>query len=284
MTSVKPKVLPILDLIDKGTEYLKTAGISNAKLEIEWFLSNLLKCERIDLYVRFDEPLYPGQIDQLRDFLRRRKVREPFQYILGKAPFYGRDFKVTPDVLIPRPETELLIDILKTKIGFRTCLEVGTGSGCIGITALLETNLKEYTAIDISSKALVIAEKNALHLGAGTIQFIQMDFLHEIPSGAFDIILSNPPYVAKADLEMLEPELSFEPMDSLTDHCDGLTFYRRYAEVADQLLNQDGILLLEIGDHADLNEIAALYSPKGYAVHFHKDLKQIPRVVEISKC
>lgn len=284
MTSVKPKVLPIIELIQKGTEFLSKAGITNAKLEIEWFLSDLLNCDRIDLYVRFDEPLIPQQIEKLRQFLKRRKAREPFQYIMGKAAFYGRDFMVTPDVLIPRPETEILIDILKTKTEIRSCLEVGTGSGCIAISAILEVCIHECTAIDISEKALSAATKNAEKFNVNSIKFECMDFLIKTPKSKFDVILSNPPYVSEDEMQTLEPELAFEPESALTDYSDGLTFYLRFAETADDLLEPNGILLLEIGDTADKNDIIRIFADRGYSIQFHEDLKKVKRVAEISKC
>ena len=284
MTSVKPKVLPILEIIQKGTEFLLKAKITNAKLEIEWFLCDMLNCNRIDLYVRFDEPLFPSNIEQLRQFLKRRKNREPFQYILEKAPFYSRDFVVSPAVLIPRPETELLIDILKNKTGIRSCFEVGTGSGCIAITALLESEICECTAIDNSPAALHIAEQNSKKFNSNNINFMVLDFLKEIPQGKFDVILSNPPYIMKDEMKNLEPELSFEPESALTDYNDGLSFYRRFAETAKQLLNKEGIMLIEIGDSTNLFEIEKIFSSKNFSILVHKDLKQIPRVIEVSTC
>ena len=284
MTSVKPKVLTILELIQKGTEFLLKANITNAKLEIEWFLCDMLNCNRIDLYLRFDEPLFTSNIEQLRQFLKRRKNREPFQYILEKAPFYSRDFVVSPAVLIPRPETELLIDILKNKTGIRSCFEVGTGSGCIAVTALLESEIGECTAIDNSPAALHIAEQNSKKYNRNDINFMVMDFLKEIPQGKFDVILSNPPYIMKDEMKNLEPELSFEPESALTDYNDGLSFYRRIAETAKQLLNKEGFMLIEIGDSTNLFEIEKIFSSKIFSIQVHKDLKQIPRVIEVSTC
>ena len=109
MISTSTKVWTILDIINWGKDYLSKNGISNAKLELEWFLSNLLNCNRIDLYVRFEEPLNPNELDKIRDFIKRRKTHEPFQYILGTAPFYGRDFIVNKNVLIPRTDTEIIV-------------------------------------------------------------------------------------------------------------------------------------------------------------------------------
>jgi len=284
MTSVKPKVFPIIELIQKGTLYLSKAGISNAKLEIEWFLSHLLKCNRIDLYIRFDEPLYNPQIKKLRQFLKRRKAREPFQYIIGLAPFFGRDYIVSPDVLIPRPETELLIELIKKQKNINSCLEVGTGSGCIAITAALEMDGIDIMAIDISSKALTIAKQNSNKYEINNIQFLKMNFLKETPQRQFDIIISNPPYISKKEMFHLKPELSFEPKIALTDNNNGLSFYDRFAEKGDQLLNKGGTMLLEIGHETDIHYLENIFFRRGYSICFHKDLQKIIRVAEISIC
>ena len=161
---------------------------------------------------------------------------------------------------------------------------MGTGSGCIAITALLESEICECTVIDNSPAALHIAEQNSKKFNSNNINFMVLDFLKEIPQGKFDVILSNPPYIMKDEMKNLEPELSFEPESALTDYNDGLSFYRRFAETAKQLLNKKGIMLIEIGDSTNLFEIEKIFSSKNFSILVHKDLKQIPRVIEVSTC
>ena len=129
------KIWRIIDLINWGTKYFKNKKINNARKEIEWFLCSILQCKRIDLYLRFEESLKPNQLLQLKKMINRRALGEPFQHIIGKAPFYGRDFKINKDVLVPRPETEVIIDILKKNSKVSNLLDVGTGSGILAETS-----------------------------------------------------------------------------------------------------------------------------------------------------
>ena len=128
------KIWTTIDLIKWGEDYFVSKGISNAKLEVEWFLCHILNCQRIDLYVQFEQPLMKDELAQFKEMVRRRIEGEPFQHILGKADFYGRDFIVNKHVLIPRSETEMIIKLLKKRDAVESILEIGTGSGCIATT------------------------------------------------------------------------------------------------------------------------------------------------------
>ena len=132
------RVWRIIDLIQWGQPHFEERGISNARLEVEWLLGHLLDMDRVDLYVQFERPMEPGELAQFKQLVQRRTAGEPLQYIIGTAPFYGRDFKVTPAVLIPRPESEVLIEQLTRGSRPETILDIGTGSGCLAITAALE--------------------------------------------------------------------------------------------------------------------------------------------------
>ena len=282
MTSPSKKVWTILDIINWGKDYLSNHGISNSKLELEWFLADLLECNRIDLYVRFEEPLNPIELDKIRDFVTRRKNHEPFQYILNKAPFYGYDFIVSPDVLIPRPETETLIDLTKN-LGINTnFLEVGTGSGCIAVTLLKENILSSGIAIDICESALKIAHKNALNNSISNLEFIKIDFLKDHINQTFDCIISNPPYISPIELNTLDDNVvKYEPHIALTDSNDGLSFYHRFAEVSKKLLNPNGYLLLETGGANQINSVNQIFQNSNYSTIIYKDQNEEERFIEV---
>lgn len=281
MTSPSKKVWTILDIINWGKDYLSNHGISNSKLELEWFLADLLECNRIDLYVRFEEPLNPTELDKIRDFVTRRKNHEPFQYILNKAPFYGYDFIVSPEVLIPRPETETLIDLTKN-LGINTnFLEVGTGSGCIAVTLLKENIFSSGIAIDICESALKIANKNALNNSVSNLELIKIDFLKDPINQTFDCIISNPPYISPNELNTLDDNVvKYEPHIALTDSNDGLSFYHRFAEVGKKLLNPNGYLLLETGGANQINSVNQIFQNSNYSTIIHKDQNEEERFIE----
>ena len=157
-TTTKP--WRIIDLINWGKERFAENGISNARREMEWFLCDVLDCQRIDLYIQFENFLYKNDLIKLRQMVQRRLSGEPFQHILGKGSFYGRDFRVDNNVLIPRSETELLIERLKARGKVNSLLDIGTGTGCIAITASLEELAENIFATDNSYSALNIAKEN----------------------------------------------------------------------------------------------------------------------------
>jgi release factor glutamine methyltransferase len=184
--------------------------------------------------------------------VERRAAGEPIAYLVGSREFYGRDFAVTPDVLIPRPETELLVDIAKQKLGAggtARILDLGTGSGCLAVTLALELSQARVTAVDVSPAALEVARGNAQRLGANVV-FVESDWFSALPSQRFDMIVANPPYVAAGDPHLDEGDLRFEPVGALTDHADegdGLAAIRRIVTAAPQWLAARGWLFFEHG-------------------------------------
>ena len=282
MASLSNRVWTILDIINWGKDYLSNYGISNSKLELEWFLADLLNCNRIDLYVRFEEPLNTYELNRIRDFIKRRQQHEPFQSILKKAPFYGYEFYVSPAVIIPRPETETLIDLTK-KLGINTnFLEVGTGSGCIAITLLKENIFHSGIAIDICKNALKIAQKNVINTSVNNLNFFELDFLKDELNQSFDCIISNPPYIPQKELIKLEKNvIKYEPKIALTDSGDGLSFYNRFAEVGKKILNYNGYMLLETGGESQINEINQIFLNLDYFTKVHKDQNNEKRFIEI---
>ena len=233
----------IKKLIRHGSQFLYDHKIYNAKKEIEWFLLDILKCNTINLY---DVKINKSDYETAIDFLLSRAKQTPFQYILGKSSFYGRDFMVDKNVLIPRPETEILIDIIKQK-KYNNTLDIGTGCGCIAITASIEKITKNVDCVDVSNAALKIAKKNAQILGVSNAQFFNCNILEEIPNKNYDLVISNPPYISKSEYTGLNDEVkNFEPDIALTDFNDGMNFYKRYAEILNEILADNGIAVFEV--------------------------------------
>ena len=175
--SAKTKPWRIIDLINWGTDRFTKKGISNARMEMEWILCDILNCERIDLYVRFDNLMKEVELEQLRSMIKRRISGEPFQHVIGKAPFYGRDFKVNHNVFVPRPETEIIIDRIKENGVISTLLDIGTGSGCLAITAVLENLADNVYATDVSAASLEVVLDNLKLYEVKCIQLKNHDFL-----------------------------------------------------------------------------------------------------------
>ncbi len=277
-------MLTVLESLKLSTDFLEKKGIESPRLNAELLLSEILKCKRLDLYLKFDQPLKENEVDIYREWIARRGKFEPLQYIIGNVEFYGLPFKVTPDVLIPRPETEILVEevikFCKNKIGLKI-LDIGTGSGNIPIALAKNLNAAEVTTIDISEKALSIARENAAANGVEEkIHFITEDVKNYLNGYQFDILVSNPPYVSKEEYPILQNEIrNYEPIAAVTDSNDGLDFYRTIAERAKVLLKNNGKIFLEVGkDQAKL--VAAIIEQNGFInIYFVKDYQQIDRVV-----
>ena len=278
------KLWRIIDLINWGTDHFTEKGLDNARREMEWFLCDILKCERIDLYVRFEEVMDDSELEVFRNMVKRRIAGEPFQHIIGKAPYYGRDFMVNQNVLIPRPETEILIEHLKTNGKVNSLLDIGTGTGCIAITAGLENLAENIFAIDISESAIETAKENMTLHHTEDIQFARHDFLTQEFKTKFDLVVSNPPYIAANEMDSLQTEVkNYDPPSALTDNSDGLTFYHIFADQFENLLNPGGYLLLEFGGNAQKRAVESIFQNVGLNTEFFKDLQNDWRVVEVRK-
>jgi release factor glutamine methyltransferase len=283
------KTWRVLELLKTTENLLKEKNIENPRLNAELLLSDVLKEPRIKLYLDFEKPLSEQEISEYRTKIKRRLSREPLQYILGYSEFFGLRFKVTTDVLIPRPETEILVekaieavssfDMLNPKI-----LEIGTGSGCISIAVANKVNCK-IDAIDNSSEALDIAKHNSEILNTSdkisfSIKSIFKDFQN---FEDYDIILSNPPYIAVDELKNTADEIrNFEPAYALTDGGDGLSFYKQIFKLINETQNQIKAVL-EIGDgkRNKVEELLNIQNIKNYT--FHKDYHGIDRVLYLNK-
>lgn len=259
----------ILKLLDWTTAYFTEHGVPNPRLDGELLLSDILNLKRIDLYLNFEKPVAPADLARFKSYVQRRSRREPLQYVVGHTDFFGRRFCVTPDVLIPRPETEQLVaralEWLDAHPQATRVLDFGTGSGCIAITLALERPQLQVTAVDTSAAAVAVATNNAKILGAeldwisppltgegqgeGEIQRVHpLTLALSHRERGFDLIISNPPYIPATEAGALQPEVvRFEPHLALFGGDDGLAFYRQLLSNAADQLQPGGALALEIG-------------------------------------
>ena len=240
----------VLKILQWTAGYFKEKGIDGGRLDAEILLADVLKLNRVGLYLNFDRPLSSDEQAAFRERVARRARREPVQYILGTTEFWSLPLQVTPDVLIPRADTEILVEeALKKIAGSGAILDVGTGSGAIAIALAHELPEARIDAIDISPAALAVAEANARHNGlAERVNFRQADLYH-LSGGPYGLIVANPPYIPGAEMSGLMPEVrDFEPhLALLGGDADGLAAYRALATEAGRLLQPDGWLLVEVG-------------------------------------
>jgi release factor glutamine methyltransferase len=275
----------ILDLLKTTEKLFREKGISNPRLNAELLLAGTMKTERISLYIDFEKPLTEEELDDFRSKVKRRLNNEPLQYITGIAHFYGLEFSVNPSVLIPRQETELLVEkTIETVKGKpeQKILEIGTGSGCISVAVAANIKCK-IDAIDISPNSIATASANAENKDLkGEINFSCSDILNsEIDFGNYDIVISNPPYIPIAEMPELERQVrDYEPSSALTDNSDGLEFYRRIFELYIKTAAKPAVLL-ETGDGKKEAVEQLLHNYNIHKYTFHKDLLNIFRVLEI---
>lgn len=247
------KDLSVLNALQLSSSYLEGKGIDSSRLNSELLLAKILNCRRIDLYLMFDRPLTKDETQTYREFIARRGKYEPLQYILGEVEFYNLKFIVNKNVLIPRPETEILIEEtikICNENNIKTILDVGTGSGNIPIALAKNLNGVEVTSIDFSKEAIKVAEENALiNEVADKVQLLTSDIKTYQPGNKYDLVISNPPYVAKDDYSSLQKEIvDYEPIESVTDNSDGYEFYRLISERSSYLLEDGGYLLFEAAE------------------------------------
>ena len=244
------KIWRVIDLIHWSESYFKDKAFQNPRSEIEWLLCSLLKCGRLDLYMRFEEPLSKVQLSTLRNWVKRRLKKEPLQYITGSCDFYGREFLVAPKVLIPRPETERLIEeSIKSLESFQSpkILDIGTGSGCISIMLKSLYENANVTGVDISPYAIELSKENA-RLNNLDINFIESDLLKNVQENNFDLIVANLPYIPTNDINTLDIEvLNFEPLNALDGgDDDGTDIIKNLISQIDEKDVNDVEIFLEI--------------------------------------
>jgi len=286
MPVIKKKVWRVIDLINWADEYFSLKGFDDPRQEIEWMLTDILDCERFDLYLRFEEPLTSDQLELLHQWVKRRVKKEPLQYITGHCEFYGRTFIVNKDVFIPRPETERLVDVAIAilKVANKpTILDMGTGTGCIAVSLAKEIPNSKIMGIDISTVAIEVAKINA-DVHHAKVQFEEMDFLMNPYNKNFDMIISNPPYIPLVEMNTLMDDVRlFEPHFALSDGVDGLLFYQRFAMVAPAMINSGGHLILEVGLNTHPNYVLEVFDKASfYDQTLIPDRNGDPRVLKVT--
>ncbi|EAQ79833.1 peptide chain release factor N(5)-glutamine methyltransferase [Blastopirellula marina] len=276
-------------LLKWTTDYLQQQQADSPRLDAELLLAQALGCKRIELYTRFDEVVAEEPRGKFRQLVKQRAAGMPVAYLLGRREFYSRDFRVTPDVLIPRPETEHLViaaldrlrETAKTETA-RIC-DVGAGSGCIAITLAKDLPKLQVTAIDISAAALQVAQQNAEEHGvAEQIKFVKSDLLTALPENAvFDLIVSNPPYIGLVEKPSLPKDvLQYEPHVALFSGEDGLDAIRELVRQAPSHLKPGGWLLIEFGPVVAEAAVAIVTASDQFeAPTVEKDLAKLPRVL-----
>ena len=279
-------MISVLESIKLSTDYLNGKGIESPRVNAELLLADILGCKRLELYLIFDKPLSDDEILKYRMFIKRRGNFEPLQYILGKVEFYGLDFFVNPSVLIPRPETEILIETILKNLSRdkeQMILDIGCGSGIISITLAVNLEKAVIIATDINDQALKLAKQNSvMHNVSNKINFIQHNILTEglndLPT--FDIIVSNPPYVSKENYSSLQKEIiQFEPRIAVTDENDGYTFYKVITEKAFSKLKGNGRLIFEIAQGQSEAVRKIMEQNNFINIKVIKDFQNIDRVV-----
>lgn len=287
MQQGKP-VWTIIKILDWTKQYFQSKGVENPRLDAEVLLCDVLKCSRLHLYTNFEQPLEEQELDAFRNYVARRVKREPVAYILGRKGFLKSEFKVTKDTLIPRPETELLVERILSLTEFKGAqeiLDLGCGSGVIIISLLQNLPEARGLAVDISAPALEVMLDNAKTLGvadrcAGLVSDL---YSHVLADEKFNLIVSNPPYIPYKDLAALEPEVHQEPQNALDGGADGLDFYRKIIAGAQKHLLPEGLLAFEIGIGQGA-DVVQLCQDAGFKVTaICKDYSDIERMIFATK-
>ncbi len=271
-------------LIAWGTRHFQERGIDSPRLTIEELLGHVLSATRLQLYMDLQRPLEAGELARLRALVEQRDARVPLQHLLGVSAFLGRDFKVDRRALIPRPETELLVEACLAELAISSearALELGTGSGVIGLSLLAERPALRLVAVELSADAAALARENAAQLGLSSRLDLRVgDLFGPLgPGERFELMVSNPPYVANDVIATLEPEVrDHDPRLALDGGAEGLEIIRRIVEQAGKWLLAGGLLALEIGDDQG-SAVKALLEQAGFVdVQIKKDYSELDRM------
>jgi len=273
----------IREALRKAAERLESHHVSSPRLNAEVILAHCLSVDKAYLYTHDERALADAEFQKIEEALYERISGVPVQYIVGRQEFYGRYFTVNPDVLIPRPETEYIVEaVLDLHPGSGSCIiDVGTGSGCIGLTLALELPRASVTITDISYQALLTAKTNAVQLSAKA-SIVCMDLL-DAAGGPFDIVVSNPPYVSRGETSRLQIEVrEHEPHVALFGEEDGLAAYRKLIPSAERVLRPGGHLIIEIGAGLE-RRVLDLFGAHWEIFPTRKDLQGIPRTISARK-
>jgi release factor glutamine methyltransferase len=276
--------MTVLELLRTTTLYLGKKGVEQPRLSIEHLLADSLGKKRIELYLEFDRSLSARELEPLREKVRRRAEGEPLQHLLGHWDFFGRTFKTDWRALIPRSETELLVETILKE--FATCgesanrlVDIGTGSGILAITFALERPGLDVSAVDLSEEALSLARENAERLGvSGRIVFRLSDLLDQV-EGPFHWIVANLPYIPTADLDALQREVKFDPALALDGGKDGLTIIKRLIESVPGKIAPNGMIALEFGQ-GQAQRIGEILAENNYRdISIRKDYQGVERLL-----
>lgn len=263
----------IRGVLNKTIDTLKNAGIENAVFEANLIIKTVFELSPIDVVLSYNKTAPDALAKKAAEYAERRASGEPLQYILGVWEFMGLEFLVSPNVLIPRSDTETLVEAVLSRKGGMNLLDICSGSGCIALS-IAHYNKNTYAlGLDISPDAVELSKKNAEKLGLDNrVKFERADIMSDIPHGVFDVIVSNPPYIRRDVIGTLQAEVRLhEPHLALDGGEDGLDFYRRIIDIAPRLLNENGELFLEIGfDQAD--DVTALMQASFSDISVIKDL------------
>ncbi|WP_368293398.1 peptide chain release factor N(5)-glutamine methyltransferase [Dehalobacter sp. TBBPA1] len=277
-----------MELLRQGAQYLAQCGVPDARAEADLILAFVLKTTRDKLYAECDRVVASPEREIYNDFLKRRGQREPLAYLLKTREFMGLDFFVDPSVLIPRPETELLVEKVlelgknmgrereNSEIPSKV-LDLCTGSGAIAVAVAYYWKQAAVVAVDVSSEALTVAKINAANMNVN-IDFRQGDLFAPVQGEKFSLIVSNPPYVSEHEILKCPPEVRKEPVLALLAGKDGLDFYRRIAMNATEFLSHEGIILVEIG-YSQGTRVRELFTAAGYQTELFSDYAGLDRIV-----
>ena len=284
MTQATPQQWTIGSLVKWATDDFRTRGIENPRLDAELIVAHVLGIDRTRVIIESLRPLEGAELARLRELVKRRRSHEPIAYLRGTREFYGLSFKVDSRVLIPRPDTEALVETAlarsaQVSLSMRL-LDLCTGSGCVAIAIARQRPTSKVTASDISVDALNVARENAYRLGAYNVAFVESDLFARVPSQRFDVITANPPYIASAEIpELMADVRDFEPRLALDGGADGLDLVRRILDGAPERLEKDGVLAMEIGA-GEAPATAALFEERGWReIEIARDYAKIERVV-----
>lgn len=281
------KIWTIGALLQWTQQYFAGKGIDSPRLDAEILLAHVLHKERIYLYAHYDEPMNGEELAAYRAMVKQRADRLSVAHILGTKAFMGLDFKVSEDVLIPRPETEMLVEtvVAAAEGTAPAIIDIGTGSGAIILSLLHYLPQATGTGVDISPKALAIAAENGRTLGLdGRVTWIESDLFAKVPQGTCDWLVSNPPYLTKGDMEQLQPEVRHDPALALYGGDDGLEFYRRIAADSPAYVKAGGHCAVEIGA-GQAEDVTAIFCRHSAYDHEQtvKDYGGIDRVLVFSR-
>jgi release factor glutamine methyltransferase len=291
MIQQKVRVWTIRELMKFAIDHLEKLGFEETRLTVELLLSHALGCQRIQLYTSFDKPLTKEELAKFRSVYERRLVHEPVQYIVGSSNFMGLHLRVDPSVLIPRPETETLVEqvmILAKELESEreiSIIELGSGSGNIAIALAKFIKNAEILSIDNSAEAVELARENAISCKVDSkTDFRVIDMFEPVDQlllKRFDILVSNPPYISKEDWEGLSTDVKrFEPRNALTDFKEGYEFHQRIIELAPYLLRNNGTVFVEVG-HGQAKHVAEMMRTSGFSdILSVPDLQGIQRVIK----